>query len=214
MPSSGQASSVGGGPDELQELIGRTHGPQPWRKLFHAVNGTAIAVGLTALPLSRGEVVAVLGGILTVLVALDVIRLRHEGANRLFFLAFSSLASPREAKGVASSTWYTLGALLAVALFSRAHAISGVLVLALADPAASYVGQRWGSRPLLGGTLLGSAAFVLVAMAVLAARHPLPIALVASVAVTVAERLSWPLDDNLTIPIACAAVLSGLSALP
>jgi dolichol kinase len=213
MPSAGRASSGGGGPDELHELVGRTRGPQPWRKLFHAVNGITIAVGLTTLPLSRGEAVAVFGGILSLLVALDVLRLRHEATNRLFFLAFSSLASPREAKGVASSTWYTLGALLTVALFSRAHAVSGVLVLALADPAASYVGQRWGSRPLLAGTLLGSAAFFLVALAVLAARHPLPVALVASVAVALAERLSWPLDDNLTIPIVGAAVLTGLGAL-
>ena len=214
MPSAGQASSVGGGPDELQELIGRTRGPQPWRKLFHAVNGITIAAGLTILPLSRGEAVAVLGGILTLLVALDLLRLRHEGANRLFFRAFSSLASPREEKGLASSTWYALGALLTVALFPPAHAVSGVLVLALADPAASYFGQRWGSRPLLGGTLLGSAAFFLVAMAVLAARHPLPVALVVSGAVALAERLSWPMDDNLTIPIVGAAVLTGLSALP
>jgi dolichol kinase len=28
-----------------------------------------------------------------------------------------------------------------------------------------------------------------------------------------AERLSWPLDDNLTIPVACAATLMVLDSL-
>lgn len=199
--------------DGLAALVERTRGPQPWRKLFHATNGVAVASALSLLPVGRWAAVSVLGGVLAALVVMDLVRLTNRRANELFFVAFPSLASPREARGVASSTWYTLGVGLAVALFSRHDAISGVLVLALADPAASYVGQRWGRTPFLGGTVRGSLAFFVVAGAILALRHDLPVALAAAIAVTLAERRSWPLDDNLTIPVACAAVLALMGVL-
>ena len=193
---------------ELDELVQRTRGLQPWRRLFHAANGVATAVALTWLPLERWQAITILGGILAVLVVADVVRMRSPAANRLFFRVFSLLASPREAGRIASSTWYTFGIFLAVVFFPLPYAVSGILVLALADPAASYIGQRWGGRPFMGGTLIGTAVFFGVACAVLGLRHALPVALVAAAVATIAERRSWPLDDNLMIPLACAGVLA------
>lgn len=197
----------------LDPLVEQTRGAQPWRRVFHAFNGSAIAVGLTLLPVSRGMALVVLAGVLLGLVVLDVVRLRSAKANALFFSAFRHLASPREAGGPASSTWYTLGVILALALFSRQAAVSGILVLAFADPAASYGGRRWGRRPFLGASLEGTAIFALTAFAVLAPRHPVPVAAAAAVACALAERLSWPLDDNLTIPVAGAAAITLLESL-
>jgi dolichol kinase len=195
---------------DFDELVGRTSGAQPWRKLFHATNGVAVAAALTHLPLSSSMVVLVLTVVLVVLGLVDLVRLRVPTANRLFFRAFARLASPREARGVASSTWYALGLLLAVTLFPSHHAVSGVLVLALADPVASYVGQRWGRKPFLGGTVEGTIAFFSVAVGVLALRNSVFVALAAAAVVAIAERRSWPLDDNLTIPVTCAGVLTAL----
>lgn len=145
----------------------------------------------------------------------DVVRLRYPPANELFFRALRVLASPREASGLASSTWYAVSVAAAVALFPLHHAVSAILVLALADPAGSYVGQRWGRRPFLGGTVAGSATFCLVAGVVLGLRHPPAVAVVAVVAAALAERRSWPLDDNLTIPLVTGAVTTlGTSLLP
>lgn len=194
--------------NELDELVEQTRGVQPLRRLFHAFTGTAVAVALTRLDLPRASAVPILGAVLVGQIALDVVRLRMPRANAAFFRAFRHLASPREARGLASSTWYTLGLLLAVAFFPGRAAISGVLVLALSDPAASYVGQRWGRRPLLGGSVVGSLTFILVALAVLLPRHAAPVALGATVAGLLAERLSWPLDDNLTLPPATAAAIT------
>lgn len=195
------------------ELVERTRGAQPLRRLFHAANGVLIVLALEVLRIPTPVAVSLLGAALVGLVVLDGVRLRHPRANELFFRAFSGLASPREASGMASSTWYALGVLLALALFPRPAAVSGILVLALADPAASWIGRRWGHRPFLGASVEGTAVFLLTALGVLAFRHPMGMAASAALVGTLAERLSWPLDDNLAIPVAVAGTLAAMGVL-
>ncbi len=192
----------------LHRLVERTDGPQPWRKLFHAFTGVTIAAALTWSPLSRWTAVTILATVLAVLLLVDVLRLRSARANRLFFRFFSSLASPREARGLASSTWYALGVLIVVAAFHRQDAVSAVLVLAVADSAASYLGRRWGRAPFLGGTVLGTTVFYLLSAGILSSRHGFAIGCSTALAVTLAERRAWPLDDNLAVPVACGSVLA------
>jgi len=198
-------------PPDLARLVERTGGPQPWRKVFHAANALLIVGAVTILPVSRTTTLVCLAAAFAGLALFDLIRMRSLAVNRLFFTAFGGLASPREARGLASSTWYVLGVLVAVALFPQQVATSGILVMGLADPAAGYAGRRWGKRPLMGGTLLGSAVFLSVAVLVLGVRHAIVPAVVTGLMATLLERRSWPLDDNLTVPVATAAVLTGFA---
>lgn len=213
MPETQEAPDGVDGP-QLESLVDRTTGLQPARRLFHMANGVVIASVLAWSPVPRSWAVWILGAVLAGLVTMDVVRLTTPRANALFFKAFRHLASPREAKGLASSTWYTLGVLLAVALLPREAAITGILVLALADPSASYVGRRWGRRPFLGASLEGTLIFVGVAFAILAPRHGFLVAAVAAPAAALVERYSWPVDDNLTIPVASAAAVLLLESFP
>ena len=198
---------------ELDALVARTAGPQWWRKAFHAANATGIACALAFLDWPERTLLLTLGGAVVLLLALDLARLSTPRLNVLFFWAFGRLASPREARGIASSTWYAVGILLAVALFPRPEAIAGILVLGLGDPAAAFVGRTFGRRPFLGGTLEGSVAFFATSAVVLAFQFPWPAALLAALSASFAERRSWPLDDNLTVPVVCAGVLSGMGLL-
>ena len=175
--------------------------------------GLAVAAALTFTGISKGTALFVLTGALIGLWAVDVVRLRNARANVLFFRAFRYLATPREAGGVASSTWYALGLLVVVALFPLHAAVSGILVLAVGDPAASYVGRRWGKRPFLGGTLEGTIVFVVASFCVLAPRHPPLFALAAAMTAALAERRSWPFDDNLAVPVVTAGAVALLQAL-
>ena len=99
------------------------------------------------------------------------------------------------------------GILAAVVLFPLEAAVPATWVLALADPAAGWVGRRWGRRPLGNGTLEGCAAFVLVAGAILAVVVPLPVALLGAIVGGLVEIAPWRVDDNLTIPPTVAGVL-------
>lgn len=211
--SEASASAPPEGDPTLDALVARTAGPQPWRKAFHAFNAVTIAALLAVLAPSRGVAVAVLGAMVAAAFAADLLRLTTPTANALFFRAFGKLASPREAKGIASSTWYAAGILLVVAFFPRDVAITAVLVLGLCDPAAAVLGRRFGRRPFLGGTLEGTLAFFAVCALIVGLRHGWPVAIVASAAAALAERRSWPLDDNLTVPVVCAAVIQAIASI-
>jgi len=197
----------------LDVLVARTAGPQPWRKAFHAFNAMAIAAWLVLAEPSRALALLVLGALTVAAVAVDIVRLRSPGVNALFFRAFGKLASPREAEGLASSTWYIVGIFLAVALFTPGVATTAVLVLGLGDPAAATVGRRFGRKPFLGGTLEGTLAFFVVCAAIVGTRHGWAAAVVAGVAAALAERRSWPIDDNLAVPLVCGAAIQAVAWL-
>ena len=185
----------------------RKRGVQPWRRLFHAGNGLVVAFSPPALGLERTGLLLILSSLLVVLLAFDLVRLRVPGVNAFFFKAFPSLASPREASHVASSTWYACGVVLAYAFFPSRIAVPAIVVLALADPMASIVGRLWGRRRLGNGTVLGSLVFLLVAFAVLSAFFGPASAVVPALVVTCVEVVPWRLDDNLTVVVGGATAL-------
>lgn len=180
-------------------------GTRVWRQLFHVAHaplfvGALLLMGRTWTAYALG--VGLLGAVL-----IDLARLRSPALNRVFFRAFRPFVSEREQRGPASSTWYLLGSLAAVAAFAPAIAAPAILTLGLADPAAAVVGKRWKSRRFGTGSVLGSAAFLLVALAVTVPLAGALAGAAAAVVATVVEAFSGPVDDNVTIPLSIAVVL-------
>ncbi len=200
---------------ELHDVVERTRGLQPWRRVFHALSGLTVVFVPALMGWTRGTVIALLVGGLFAQLALDVVRLRSVRVNRAFFTMLSGLASPREARGIASSTWYTLGALVAFVLYPPSIAAGAVLLLALADPAAAVVGRLAGRRPLGKGTVEGTTTFWLVGSAVLAPFVGWGHAVLAALVAGVAEILPGLVDDNLVIPVVAGAalVISGATSM-
>ena len=60
---------------------------------------------------------------------------------------------------------------------------------------------------------MGTLTFLVVAVAILLVRHPWPVAAAAALFATVAERRSWPLDDNFAIPVVTGLTVWGVGAL-
>ncbi len=189
------------------ELVARTEGVQPWRRVVHAASGITLALGPAQLGLARNTTAALLFGGVAVALGVEVARSKVPALNRWLFETLRHLMSPREAAGVASSTWYLLGAALVWLAFPAAIAVPSLLVLGLADPAASVVGRCWGRRRLGKGTWMGSLVFFCVAASVLFATVGGPPALLAAAMATLVEVGSGPLDDNLTVPVATGLTL-------
>lgn len=144
---------------------------------------------------------------------LDLLRLRTPALNAWFFRTFRWFASPREEAGLASSTWYIAGTVLVLGVFGRAIALPSVLVLAFADPAASYIGRRWGRRKFGTGSVLGTAVFAVVATITLTFFVAPAPALLAGVTVALIECQPLGFDDNLTVPLGTALALTVAGAV-
>ncbi len=199
------------GADSLKPL----RGARTW---FHIAMGL-LATTLYQLVLTRAEAVGVLVTLLSIFAALEVLRRLSGRFNHLLVTnVFKLIVRPREYYEINSATWYLLALCLLTPVFSRPAVLTGILVLAFGDPAAAWIGKRFGKLKLHGKkSLLGSLAFLgagaAVSLAFLLAFYPgLPLwkrlcaAGLASLTGAVAELFSERLDDNLTVPI--AAVLA------
>lgn len=196
------------------------------RSLFHVASGL-VALGLIRWLPGRAWLVAVSGGIAASAWAVEVGRKRSAALNNLMMRLFAPVAHPHERHRVNSSTWYVT-ALLALALLAPQRAAElAVVVLAVGDPAAGFVGRRLGRTRLragrsLEGTLGFLVAGTLAALGVLAALHaglPWPamalLALTGGAAGALAELASTRVDDNFTVPVAVAAAVAAAGlALP
>ncbi|HEY3448027.1 MAG TPA: hypothetical protein VGK67_16845 [Myxococcales bacterium] len=191
------------------------------RTLFHISSGV-VATVMYQFYLTTFQAEMVLLSLLGLFVGLEVTRRFSKRWNH--FLAgkvFHSIARPREYYRVNSSTLYLLALALVAPVFSRPAVLTGVLILAFGDPAAAWLGKRYGklklyrSKSLVGtlsfagaGTLV-AATFLLLFCPEVSVGSKLLAAGLASLVGAVAELFSGPkLDDNLSIPIASTLVAS------
>lgn len=142
---------------------------------------------------------------------IEMARLKIEAAAALYNRLFKGLLRPRELTHFSGAFFFAIGASLAVALFPKDVAVSSLLVLSLADPAAAAIGGRYGKIRLLGKTLEGSLAFFLFAFLILGLYNPLGGSILKyilpALAGTLAELYPGRLNDNLTIPLVVGAAL-------
>ncbi len=188
------------------------------RNVFHVSLGV-MGVALYEFVLTRGQVLAVGGGILALFIALEVVRHYSSSWNaRLHGKFFSKIARPGEEHTVCTSTWYLAAQLLGVFLLSQ-HAIElGTLALAFGDPVASIVGKRWGKKKLFRDrSYVGTLAFFVMTTVVCTAflwmvlpdlglLHRVLIAMAVGAAGAIAEVLSVKVNDNFSIPLVAGAV--------
>jgi len=188
------------------------HDLQLGRRLFHLLNGVAIATAY-ALLFTHEQVVHVFGAIACVVYIADRVRIAYPDVvarhapwvNRVFVRAEEQV---RES----AMTPFAIAVLLTILAVPKPAALVAIYTLAIADPLAAIVGIRFGRRRLaehrtVEGTLAFVAATVAIAVLVLhwsSAATPWAIAgsaaAIGVVAVT-CELLPLRIDDNLTIPI-------------
>jgi len=179
------------------------------RTLFHA-GMAVVAVVCYQFFLTRAQATGVLLTLLTIFTTLEIARRYSERFNQfLVHTFFKPIARPRELHKTNSATWYLLALTCVTPFFSRDAVITGILVIGFGDPAAAWIGKRFGKLKLYKNkSLVGSVGFFVTSVLVSSAflfkfSHPSFAGIIAAAAAgTIAELYTARLDDNLTVPIA------------
>ena len=171
------------------------------RKGIHLMSA-AVPVGL-ALGVTRNIVIVALATLFSIALVVEIARRTSAAAASRFMRLFASLLRAHEAQSVIGATWL-LGAMLgAVAILPRDAAIAATWAVAIGDASAALIGIRFGRHRdrESGKSLEGSAACAITTTlgALLLARLSLAESLMLGVIAAVAERATWPADDNARI---------------
>jgi dolichol kinase len=191
------------------------------RTVFHVGAGVLALTLLRVMP-SRGWLVAAAAAFATFCWTCEILRRRSAEANERLMRFFRPIAHANEWHDVNSATWYSTALLLMSLVMPFEAAEVGVVVLAVADPMAGFVGRRFGKNRLASGrSLQGAAAFAVSgAVASLAWMHcagtyessRIFLAVVAGIVGAVVELLVSRVDDNLAIPLGTSLAVA-LAAL-
>ena len=168
------------------------------RSLFHATWGTVVCLVVLAFH-EPNHLVAWAAAAVTLALAFEALKRASETTRRWVMALFAKVAHAWEKEGVTSATFFTAG--LAIMAASRSHlvCVTGAAVCAVGDPAAGFVGRRYGRTRLRAGrSLEGSLAFVVfggafaLGMLTLAAHGGLPLPR------PIAEALGMPPTNDAT----------------
>lgn len=171
------------------------------RRTIHVSTGAVVLVGVLA-----GWHTLRLGitGLAVVALFVELVRLRF-AAFREVLARTVPVFRPEESRRPCGAFWLLLG-YASAAWIPVPGAAAGILTAAVADPIASAVGGRWGGgepKSWIGtGAVLAASLVVLLAL-----RMPLVAVVAAAVTAAASERWSRPLDDNLVLAPAVAAVI-------
>jgi len=126
------------------------------RRLFHFLTGTVVAV-LFAGFVSRKTGLSILGVITTLLIFMDLIRLKWKAFNNLVVKVLGPIMRKEEMYAPSAQLYYLLGLCFAVGTLPKVIAIHAIFTLAWLDPVAALIGVRFGRKTWRGflGTLMG-----------------------------------------------------------
>lgn len=180
------------------------------RTVFHVSAGALALIILRLVP-SREWLIAAASVFATFCWTCEILRRRSTAANERLMRFFRPIAHANEWREVNSATWYAT-ALFIMSIVVPFHAGEvGVIVLAIADPMAGFVGRRFGKRRLASGrSLEGALAFAVTGFVVSFAwmtifgtygQSRFLLAAVAGIIGAAVELLVSRVDDNLAIPL-------------
>lgn len=133
------------------------------RRLWH-LSGVAIALiyWFCFGPERQFAAMLICLAITALFVGLDVAKWRSQRVRGWLSHRLGAITRAGDLEGLNSSSWYMLGCTLTIAVFDAPAAVTGILILAVGDNAASIVGRLWGRHRIGDKSVEGTAAFLVV----------------------------------------------------
>lgn len=179
------------------------------RKLIHLFS-LSIPVGIWFFPrlTMAGILFVALAGSLAVDLARHFVTLQMKWWQEVV-----ALFRPKEQGSLSGSTYILLSALLLVFFFQREIAALSMVYIVVGDIAGALIGRKFGKYRLFDKTWEGSLAFFLACFlaSFFVPGISFPAKLAGAAVAAFVEALPFKLDDNLTVPLSAATVLTLLS---
>jgi dolichol kinase len=183
------------------------------RRLFHLCSISLLIVIVLLIP--KDIALILLGGIAAVLVSLEFLRLIISQRLNLWVTSLVSvLMREREMSQPWTSTYVVIAVLLVLGLFEKEVAALSMCFLAVGDPAASMIGERFGRHRLWGKSLEGAAACFISCLIVgllltaMVFTISIPVVVAGSFCAALVEFLPLRLNDNFTVPVVASIVMT------
>ena len=183
-----------------------------WRRLWHLVGGSFFPI--LALFIPKGILLIILGTMTGLFVAWEIVRFASPSVNRWMMLHLGVILKKEEGFRLTGSTYLLVSSLAVFLLFEKYIAITSLLFLSIGDLMAAVIGEKFGKRIVFNKSLEGSLAclasclLIGLVMTRVSPAIVLPVAIVGAVSATTVELLPIPIDDNLTIPLFSAGIMT------
>lgn len=114
------------------------------RRLWHIGGGLSLPIAGLLAP--QNIFLPALCSVTTALLIFEGIRLKFPHVNRRFATCFRALLREREASTLTSSAWLLIAACIVFIFYPKPIATIALTFVAVGDPIAGIVGERWGQR--------------------------------------------------------------------
>ena len=173
---------------------------------------------ILALFIPKGALLITLGVMTAIFVTWEIVRLNVPKVNKWMVSHLSVILKEEERFRLTGTTYLLLASLAVFLLFEKYVAITSLLFLSIGDLMATVIGGKYGRQVVFNKSLEGSLGclatclLIGILMTRISPAMVLPVAIVGAVSATIVELLPIPIDDNLTIPLFSAGIMT-LAAL-
>ena len=183
-----------------------------WRRLWHLLGGSFFPI--LALFIPRETLLITLGAITAIFVTWEIVRFASPRVNRWMVPHLNVILKEEERFRPIGTTYFLIASLAVFLFFDKYVAITSLLFVSIGDLMATIIGEKFGKRIIFHKSLEGSLACLVscllvgVLMTKISQTIALPVAIVGAVSATIVELLPIPVDDNLTIPLSSAGIMT------
>ena len=152
-------------------------------------------------------------GICTIgIILFEIARVKSRKVSTFFIKIFGPIIRDFEGGGrLTGATYVMVSSFFVLLFFDKYVCIASILIMSYSDTAAAIIGKMYGKTKIFKKTLEGSLAFFITSLIIILIMAPevnLGLGLVAILAATIVESLPISVDDNLSVPLIIALILS------
>ena len=179
------------------------------RKIIHLSNS---GIAFMLLVWSQMTVIYFVIILTIIILGVDLFRIYNNKVALFYYKILGNVTRDFERKKLTGASYVMLASLITLLLFDKYICIASLLIMSYSDTSAALIGRVYGKTKIYEKTLEGSLAFFVTSLLIILCIVPkidFLFALIAIIVATLVELFSvFKIDDNLSVPIIAAVIMS------